>query len=51
MGLAELPMIAILGGLALYVVLGGADFGAAVWQLAAGRGPDAEELREHAHES
>ena len=51
MGLVELPMVVILVGLTLYVVLGGADFGAAVWQLAAGRGPRAEALREHAHES
>jgi cytochrome bd ubiquinol oxidase subunit II len=47
--LAELPMIAILVGLALYVVLGGADFGAAVWQVLAGRGPRAEQIRGHAH--
>src|SRR5919199_4213386 len=44
-------MAIILAGLVLYVVLGGADFGAAVWQVLAGRGPHAEEIREHAHES
>jgi cytochrome bd ubiquinol oxidase subunit II len=38
-------MVIILAGLALYVVLGGADFGAANWELLGGRG------REHAHES
>jgi cytochrome d ubiquinol oxidase subunit II len=43
-------MIAILVGLALYVVLGGADFGAAVWQVLAGRGPRAERIRAHAHD-
>src|SRR5919205_3407363 len=44
-------MAIILIGLVLYVVLGGADFGAAVWQVLAGRGPHADEIREHAHES
>src|SRR3954471_5053326 len=44
-------MVIILVGLVLYVVLGGADFGAAVWQVLAGRGPEAEEIREHAHDS
>jgi cytochrome bd ubiquinol oxidase subunit II len=33
----------------LYVVLGGADFGAGFWQLTAGRGDDADELRDEAH--
>jgi cytochrome bd ubiquinol oxidase subunit II len=30
-------------------VLGGADFGAGFWQLAAGSGPRSERIREHAH--
>ncbi|MEA2282258.1 MAG: cytochrome bd ubiquinol oxidase subunit [Solirubrobacteraceae bacterium] len=51
MSLAGILMVIILVGLVLYVVLGGADFGAAVWQVLAGRGPRAEEIREHAHES
>ena len=51
MGLAELLMIVTLVGLALYVVLGGADFGAAIWQVLAGSGPRAERIREHAHHS
>ena len=49
--LAELLMIVILVGLALYVILGGADFGAAIWQVLAGSGPRAERIREHAHHS
>jgi cytochrome d ubiquinol oxidase subunit II len=49
--LYELPMIFILIGLALYTVLGGADFGAGMWQLLAGRGESAARLREHVHES
>lgn len=51
MHLYELPLIFALVALALYVVLGGADFGAGFWQLAAGRGPRAARIREHAHES
>jgi cytochrome d ubiquinol oxidase subunit II len=49
--LAALVMVIILVGLVLYVVLGGADYGAPIWQVLAGRGPHAEEIREHAHES
>jgi cytochrome d ubiquinol oxidase subunit II len=49
--LDTLPMVAVLAGLVLYVVLGGADFGAAAWQALAGRGPRAEAIREHAHAS
>ncbi len=51
MHLYELPMLFVLTGLALYGVLGGADFGAGLWQLTAGRGRAAERIREHAHES
>src|SRR5712671_6766843 len=49
--LQALPLVFVLGGLALYTVLAGADFGAGFWQLFAGRGPNAERIREHAHES
>jgi len=57
--LYELPMICVLVGLALYVVLGGADFGAGLWQLESVLVPArdeparrrAEENREHAHHS
>jgi cytochrome bd ubiquinol oxidase subunit II len=49
--LYDLPLVFALIGLALYVVLGGADFGAAVWQLGAGGGERGEHIREHAHES
>jgi cytochrome d ubiquinol oxidase subunit II len=40
-----------LAGLALYTALAGADFGAGFWQLFAGRGAKAEEVREHGHHS
>ena len=38
MSLQDIPMIFILAGLVIYTVLGGADFGAGLWQLAAGGG-------------
>src|SRR5436305_4858181 len=44
-------MVFVLTGVALYAVLAGADFGAGLWQLAAGRGRHAERIREHAHHS
>src|SRR5204862_4192587 len=43
------PLIFALIGLAFYTVLGGADFGAGFWQLTAGKGPQAQAVREHAH--
>ncbi|HTX46996.1 MAG TPA: cytochrome d ubiquinol oxidase subunit II [Solirubrobacteraceae bacterium] len=51
MHLYSIPLIFILIGLTLYVVLGGADFGAGIWQLTAGSGQEAERLRDHAHDS
>jgi cytochrome bd ubiquinol oxidase subunit II len=59
MHLYEIPMICVLVGLALYAVLGGADFGAGLWQLATlvdrRRSNDATRratlIREHAHHS
>ena len=47
--LQALPMVFVLAGLALYIVLGGADFGAGFWQLFAGRGRRAQHVRDHAH--
>jgi cytochrome d ubiquinol oxidase subunit II len=49
MHLYDLPLIFALAGLALYTVLGGADFGAGFWQLFAGKGKRADEIRDHAH--
>jgi cytochrome bd ubiquinol oxidase subunit II len=48
MTLDEAPLVLMLVGLAAYAVLGGADFGAAFWQLAA-RGARGGGLREHAY--
>jgi cytochrome d ubiquinol oxidase subunit II len=49
--LQSLPLVFVLAGVALYTVLAGADFGAGFWQLFAGRGTHAEQVREHAHHS
>jgi cytochrome d ubiquinol oxidase subunit II len=49
--LQSLPLVFVLSGLTLYTVLAGADLGAGFWQLFAGRGEHAEQIREHAHES
>jgi cytochrome d ubiquinol oxidase subunit II len=46
MALADLPAILILAGLAAYVVLAGADFGAGVWYLLAGPGRRGRALRD-----
>jgi cytochrome d ubiquinol oxidase subunit II len=45
---AEVPLILILVGLAAYAVLGGADFGAGLWELTA-RGERGQALRDHTH--
>jgi len=57
--LYDITIVCILIGLALYAVLGGADFGAGLWQLATALRPSAsqerrrraERIREHAHHS
>jgi cytochrome d ubiquinol oxidase subunit II len=49
--LETLPIVFVLTGLVFYLVLGGADFGAGLWQLAAGRGEPAGRIRDHAHHS
>ena len=51
MHLYEIPLIFALVGLVLYTVLGGADFGAGIWQLTAGKGEFADRIRDHAHDS
>ncbi|MGI8806069.1 MAG: cytochrome d ubiquinol oxidase subunit II [Thermoleophilaceae bacterium] len=47
MSLAEVPAVLILAGLAAYVGLAGADFGAGFWDLTARAGAD--RVREHTH--
>jgi len=46
--LAEVPLVLMLAGLTAYAVLGGADFGAGMWTLGAGRGPRGVAIRDHA---
>lgn len=46
MSLAEVPLLLLLVGLAAYIVLGGADFGAGLWFAVTGRGRGQQELRE-----
>jgi cytochrome d ubiquinol oxidase subunit II len=45
------PAIFILIGIALYTVLGGADFGAGIWQLTARPGSEGARINDHAHHS
>jgi cytochrome d ubiquinol oxidase subunit II len=47
----EIPLCFALVGLVLYTVLGGADFGAGMWQMLAGPGELGERIRDHAHDS
>ena len=49
MHLYVVPLVFVLVGLVLYVVLGGADFGTGFWQLTAGKGENADELRDEAY--
>ncbi len=49
MHLYDLPLVLALIGLAFYTVLAGADFGAGFWQLIAGKGKQADEIREYAY--
>lgn len=51
MSLAELVGAMLVLGLTAYAVLGGADFGTGVWDLAAGRGPRADRIRAQAESS
>jgi len=51
MFLDTLPLAFVLAGIVLYVVLGGADFGAGIWQMLSGPGERGERIREHAHHS
>ncbi len=47
--LRALPLVFVLIGVALYIVLAGADLGAGFWQLVAGRPTNGERVREYAH--
>jgi cytochrome bd ubiquinol oxidase subunit II len=47
--LETIVLLFALAGLVLYTVLGGADFGAGLWQLLSGRGAHGRAIRDHAH--
>jgi cytochrome d ubiquinol oxidase subunit II len=49
MALADVPAILILVGVAAYIVLAGADFGAGLWYLLAGPGPKGRPVRSFAY--
>jgi cytochrome bd ubiquinol oxidase subunit II len=49
--LAAVPLLLILVGLVMYTVLGGADFGAGMWELTAAVGPRSERICEHVDRS
>lgn len=49
MHLYVIPLVFMLIGLVMYTVLAGADFGAGLWELTAGRGPQAAKIRDHTH--
>jgi cytochrome d ubiquinol oxidase subunit II len=47
--LETIVLLFALAGLVLYTVLGGADFGAGLWQLLSGPGQRGRAIRDHAH--
>jgi cytochrome bd ubiquinol oxidase subunit II len=49
--LSAVPMVFVLGGVVLYAVLAGADFGAGIWTMLSGPGEHGAEVRDSAHHS
>src|SRR5919205_276730 len=49
MALADVPVVLILVGIAAYIVLAGADFGAGLWYLLAGPGPRGRPVRDFSY--
>jgi cytochrome d ubiquinol oxidase subunit II len=49
MALTTVPMLFILAGLTFYIILAGADFGAAIWQVSARQTPEGRRIRDFAH--
>jgi cytochrome d ubiquinol oxidase subunit II len=47
--LTTVPLVFVLVGLTFYIVLAGADFGAAVWQITAPQTPEGRRIRDFAH--
>jgi cytochrome bd ubiquinol oxidase subunit II len=51
MALSTVPMLFVLAGMVFYIVLAGADFGAALWQITAPRTDEGRALRSLAHDA
>ena len=49
MALTTVPLLFVLVGLTFYIVLAGADFGAAIWQITAAQTPEGRRVRDFAH--
>src|SRR4051794_10643724 len=49
MALTAVPLFFVLVGLTCYIVLAGADFGAAIWQITAQQTPEGRRIRDFAH--
>src|SRR3954470_6126963 len=49
MALTAVPLVFVLVGLTCYIVLAGADFGAAIWQVSAPQTPQGRRIRDFAH--
>src|SRR3954454_7255119 len=49
MALTAVPLFFVLIGLTCYIVLAGADFGAAIWQITARQTPEGRRIRDFAH--
>src|SRR3954453_20603958 len=49
MALTAVPLLFVLGGLTCYIVLAGADFGAAIWQITAPQTREGRRIRDFAH--
>src|SRR3954468_24818181 len=49
MALTAVPLFFVLVGLTCYIVLAGADFGAAIWQITAQQTPEGRRIRNFAH--
>ena len=49
MALTAVPLLFVLVGLTFYIVLAGADFGAAFWQITAPQTREGRRIRDFAH--
>src|SRR3954465_10283984 len=49
MALTAVPLVLVLVGLTFYIVLAGADFGAAIWQISVPQTREGRRIRDFAH--